>query len=80
LARDLVVLRTNAVGLFKKNCRLPKAVSATSTLPSAGNQKLNSRSCPTDDEISSHALIGDGGIPAGESCSIREVKSILKDG
>ena len=35
---------------------------------------------PTDDEISSHALIGDGGIPAGESWSIREVKSILKDG
>ncbi len=39
---------------------------------------------PTDDEISSHALIGDGGkvrvIPAGESWPIREMKSILKDG
>ena len=39
---------------------------------------------PTDDEVSSHALIGGGGkvrvIPAGESWPIREVKSILKDG
>ena len=39
---------------------------------------------PTDDEISSRALIGDGGklrvIPAGESWPIGEVKSILKDG
>jgi hypothetical protein len=37
---------------------------------------------PTDDEISSHALIGDGGkvrvIPAGESWTIREVKSMLR--
>ena len=39
---------------------------------------------PTDDEVSSHALIGGGGkvrvIPAGESWPVREVKSILKDG
>jgi hypothetical protein len=39
---------------------------------------------PTDDEISSHPLTGDGRkvlvIPAGESWPIREVKSILKDG
>jgi hypothetical protein len=39
---------------------------------------------PTDDDVSSHALIGGGGtvrvIPAGESWLIREVKSILKDG
>jgi hypothetical protein len=80
LARDLVVLRTNAVGLFKKNCRLPKAVSATSTSPSGWKPETELSVVPTDDEISSYALIGDGGIPAGESCSIREVKSILKDG
>jgi hypothetical protein len=39
---------------------------------------------PTDDEVSSHALIGGGGkvrvISAGESWPITEVKSILKDG
>jgi hypothetical protein len=39
---------------------------------------------PTDDEIGSRALIGNGGkvcvIPAGESWPIRELKSILKDG
>ena len=39
---------------------------------------------PTDDEVSSHALIGGGGkvrvIPAGENWPVREVKSILQDG
>jgi hypothetical protein len=39
---------------------------------------------PTDDEVSSDALIGGGGkvrvIPAGESWPVREVKSMLKDG
>jgi hypothetical protein len=37
-----------------------------------------------DDEVSSHALIGEGGnvrvIPAGEAWPLREVKSVLKDG
>ena len=39
---------------------------------------------PIDDEVSSHALVGDNGvvraIPAGESWPVREVKSALKDG
>jgi hypothetical protein len=39
---------------------------------------------PIDDEVSSHALIGEGRtvrvIPAGESWSVREVRSVLKDG
>lgn len=39
---------------------------------------------PIDDEVSSHALIGEGGRvrvrPAGESCPVTEVKSVLKDG
>ena len=39
---------------------------------------------PIDDEVSSHALIGEGGkvgvISAGESWAVREVKSELKDG
>ena len=39
---------------------------------------------PTDDEVSSHALIGEGGkvrvIPGGESWPVRKVKSVLKDG
>jgi hypothetical protein len=37
-----------------------------------------------DDEVSSHALIGEGGrvrvIPASESWPVREVKSVLKEG
>ena len=36
-----------------------------------------------DDEVSSHALIGEGGrvrvIPDGESWPVREVRSVLKD-
>ena len=39
---------------------------------------------PIDDEVSSHALIGEGGkvrvIPGGESWPVLEVKSVLKDG
>jgi hypothetical protein len=39
---------------------------------------------PSDDGVSSHALIGGGGkvrvIAAGENWPVREVKSILKDG
>jgi hypothetical protein len=39
---------------------------------------------PIDDEVSSHALIGEGGrvrvIPASESWPVREVKSVLKEG
>ena len=39
---------------------------------------------PIDDEVSSHALVGEGGkvrvIPAGESWPVPEVKSVLKDG
>jgi hypothetical protein len=39
---------------------------------------------PIDDELSSHALIGEGGkvrvISAGESWAVREVKSVLKNG
>ncbi|UPK31364.1 hypothetical protein [Bradyrhizobium sp. 195] len=39
---------------------------------------------PIEDEVSSHALVGDDGmvraIPAGESWPVREVKSALKDG
>jgi hypothetical protein len=39
---------------------------------------------PVEDEVSSHALIGEGGrvrvIPAGESWPVREVKSALKEG
>jgi hypothetical protein len=39
---------------------------------------------PIDDEVSSHALIGEGGkvrvIPAGQGWRVREVKSALKDG
>jgi hypothetical protein len=37
-----------------------------------------------DDEVSSHALVGEGGkvrvIPAGESWPVLEVRSVLKDG
>jgi hypothetical protein len=36
-----------------------------------------------DDEVSSHALIGEGGrvrvIPDGESWPVREVRSVLRD-
>jgi hypothetical protein len=39
---------------------------------------------PIDDKLSSHALIGGGGmvrvIPASESWPVRDVKSVLKDG
>jgi hypothetical protein len=39
---------------------------------------------PIDDEVSSHALVGEAGrvrvIPAGESWPVRQVKSVLKDG
>ena len=39
---------------------------------------------PIDDEVSSHALVGEGGrvrvIPAGESWPVQEVKSVLKEG
>jgi hypothetical protein len=39
---------------------------------------------PIDDEVSSHALIGEGGrvrvIPGSESWPVREVKSVLKEG
>ena len=39
---------------------------------------------PIDDEVSSHALVGEGGkvrvIPAGESWPVSEVRSVLKDG
>jgi hypothetical protein len=39
---------------------------------------------PIDDEVSSHALIGEGGrarvIPASESWPVGEVKSVLKEG
>ena len=38
----------------------------------------------SDDEVSSHALVGDGAtvrvIPAGERWPVREVKSILREG
>ena len=37
-----------------------------------------------DDEVNSHALVGEGGrvrvIPAGESWPVQEVKSVLKEG
>jgi hypothetical protein len=37
-----------------------------------------------DDELSSHALVGEGGsvrvIPAGERWPVQKVRSILKDG
>ena len=39
---------------------------------------------PIDDEVSSYALIGEGGrvhvIPAGTSWPVPEVESVLKDG
>jgi hypothetical protein len=39
---------------------------------------------PVDDEVSSHALVGEGGrvrvIPAGESWPVQEVKSVLNEG
>jgi hypothetical protein len=39
---------------------------------------------PIDDEVSSHALVGEGGkvrvISAGESWAVPAVKSVLKDG
>ena len=39
---------------------------------------------PVDDEVSSHALVGEGGrvrvIRAGESWPVQEVKSVLKEG
>ncbi|TYL96667.1 hypothetical protein FXB40_11570 [Bradyrhizobium rifense] len=39
---------------------------------------------PIDDEVRSHALVGDDGmvraIPAGESWSVREIRSALEDG
>jgi hypothetical protein len=39
---------------------------------------------PIEDDVSSHALVGDDGMvrarPAGESWPVREVKSALKDG
>jgi hypothetical protein len=39
---------------------------------------------PVSDEVSSHALVGEGGkvcvIPAGESWPVSEVRSVLKDG
>ena len=39
---------------------------------------------PINDEVSSHALVGEGGkvcvIPAGESWPVSEVRSVLKDG
>ena len=39
---------------------------------------------PIDDKVSSHALIGGGGmvrvISAGEGWPVQEVKSVLKDG
>jgi hypothetical protein len=39
---------------------------------------------PVDDEVSSHALVGEGGrvrvTPAGESWPVQEVKSVLKEG
>ena len=39
---------------------------------------------PIEDEVCSHALVGEGAkvraIPAGEKWPLREVKSVLKDG